>query len=125
MTYDASFVDRQIIKFDKIITNVRGGYIDDVNNANYGKFVAPQNGSYQFTANLVSNDKLIGANLVKNGMFIIGANNGGDGPASLSAILDLKDGDQVYLEKPVFVADDAAYDHYFTSFSGALLRTTL
>ena len=125
MTYDASFVDRQIIKFDKIITNIRGGYIDDVNNVNYGKFIAAQNGSYQFTVNLISNDKLIRANLVKNGMFIIGPNNGGDGPANLSAILDLKEGDQVYLEKAVLVADDAAYDHYFTSFSGALLRTTL
>ena len=48
MTYDASFVDKEIIKFDKIITNVGGGYIDNVNNADYGRFIAPRNGTYQF-----------------------------------------------------------------------------
>ena len=59
---------------------------------------------------------------MKNGMLIIGTSNEGGGPASLSAILDLKEGDEVYLIKPDLVEDDAAYDHYFTSFSGVLLR---
>ena len=59
---------------------------------------------------------------MKNGMLIIGTSNGGGGPASLSAILDLKEGDEVYLIKPDLVEDDAAYDHFFTSFSGVLLR---
>ena len=37
-----SFPGVQIIKFDRVITNVGGGYIDDVNNTNYGKFIAPE-----------------------------------------------------------------------------------
>ena len=122
MTYDASFVDKEIIKFDKIITNVGGGYICDNGNADYGKFIAPQNRTYQFNANLYSRDNLIGMDLVKNGMLIIGAHNGGAGPASLSAILDLTEGDQVYLQQPHWVAVGTLYNRYFTSFSGVLIR---
>ena len=91
MTYDVSFVDKEIIKFDKIITNVGDGYIGDNGNDDYSKFITPQNGTYQFHANLYNRDNLIGMDLVKNDMLIIGAHNGGTGPASLSAILDLAD----------------------------------
>ena len=122
MTYDASFVDKEIIKFDKIITNVGGGYIGDNGNADYSKFIAPQNGTYQFNANLYDRDNLIGTDLVKNGMFIIGAHNGGGGPSSLSAIFDLTEGDQVYLQQPHWVAVGTLYNRYFTSFSGVLIR---
>ena len=66
----------QIIKFDKIITNVWGGYIGDNGNADYSKFIAPQNGTYQFNANLYNEDNLIGTDLEKNSMFIIGTSNG-------------------------------------------------
>ena len=118
-----NFGDEEIIKFDKIITNIGGGYIDDdAINTDYGKFIAPQRGTYQFSANVFNRDKLIAADLMKNGMLIIGTSNGGRGTGSLSAILDLKEGDEVYLRKPHWVEDDAAYNHYFTSFSGGLLR---
>ena len=119
-----SFPGVQIIKFDKIITNIGGGYIDDVNNANYGKFIAPGNGTYQFNVNLYSEVARIGGDLLKNGALIIsaaGENGGGSG--SLSAILDLMEGDAVYLMIPGWVADTTLYSSYFTSFSGVLIRT--
>ena len=60
----------------------------------------------------------IGAYLIKNQELIIIANNGGGGPGSLSVVLDLKQGDQVYLQNAVWVANVAAYDNFITSFSG-------
>ena len=125
MTNDVSFVDKEIIKFDKIITNVGGGYIDDVNNADYGKFIAPRNGTYQFNVNLFSNNKLIRADLLKNDMVVIGASNGGSGPTSVSAMLDLNEGDQVYLQKLDWMPNEAVHNKLFTSFSGSLYRSTL
>ena len=40
----------------------------------------------------------------------------------LSAILDLKENDQVYLTRPAWVSDSTEYDKFFTSFSGFLIR---
>ena len=59
LSQDTTFVDREIIKFDKVITNTGGGYIDDVNNTDYGKFIAPQNGTYQFNANFYYRKQVI------------------------------------------------------------------
>ena len=121
-----SFANNEITKFNKIITNVGGGYIDDDNNAEYGKFIAPCNGTYQFSATFSNGDTYIGADLcMNNGGLIIAANNGGVGAASLSAILDLQESDQVYLRKPLWVDNEAAYNHYFTSFSGILVRVAV
>ena len=120
MTYSARLEDNQIIKFDKIITNVGDGYIGDVSNADYGKFIAPGNGTYQFIVNVYNHNALIGADLEKNGVPIISTKENG-GSASLSAILDLMEGDAVYLMKPGWVADATLYNRYFTSFSGVLI----
>ena len=88
-----TFMDRGIIKFDRIITNVGGGYIDDSNKADYGKFIARRSGTYQFNANLYNRNEVLGSDLLKNGQFMGGANNGGGGTGSLSVILDLEEGD--------------------------------
>ena len=123
MTTNKQFVAPQTITFDKIITNVGDGYIDDVNNVDYGKFIAPVNGTYQFNVNLYNEDHKIGCDLMKNQVFIITANNGGSGPASVTAILDLKEGDHVYLKTPGW---GAAWHHRSsTSFSGSLSRSTI
>ena len=114
-------MDGEIMKFDKIITNVGGGYIDDDNNTDHGKFVAPQNGTYQFNAIIYNQDLWMGANLEKNGHIIVVANNGGDGAGSLNLILDLEVGDEVYLTRPHWVDDNSEYDPYITSFSGFLI----
>ena len=65
------------IKFDKIITNIGGGYIDDVNNADYGEFITPLNGTYEFNANFYNENNLIGGDLMKNGRLVVVARNGG------------------------------------------------
>ena len=118
-----SFLGVQIIKFDKVITNIGGGYIDDVNNADYGKFITPENGTYQFNVNLYNEDTKIGGDLVKNGALIISAAGGKEGGSGgLSAILDLTEGDEVYLGKPGWMATGSVYSRYFTSFSGVLIR---
>ena len=110
------------IKFDKVITNVGGGYIDDVNNADYGKFIAPLNGTYQFNANIYNENNLTGGDLMKNGRLVVLTKNGGGGPASISAIVDLKVGDEVYLKRPTWVLPNTEYDRYFTSFSGVRIH---
>ena len=75
--------------------------------------------------NLFSNDKLIGADLLKNDMVVIGASNGGVGPTSVSAMLDLNEGDQVYLQKLYWMPNEAVHNKFFTSFSGSLYPPTL
>ena len=122
MTTGRRFVGNQTIAFGRIIANIGGGYIDDVNNADYGKFISPKNGTYQFSASFYDENTMIGADLIKNDEIIIGAANGGGGPASLSAILDLKEGDEVYLLKPHWMPNEGLYNKYFTSFSGSLSR---
>ena len=125
MTHDKSFAANQIITFNRIITNTGGGYIDDVNNADYGKFIAPKNGTYQFSASFYDENTMIGADLRKNGEEIIGASNGGGGPANLTAILELKERDEVYLLKPDWMPNNELHNKYFTSFSGSLSRSTI
>ena len=124
LTQNSKFDVGKIITFDKIITNVGGGYIDDVNNTDYGKFIAPGNGTYQFNAITYSTEGSIGADLFKNEERVTVANNGreGSGSGSLSVVLDLKAGDQVFLRQPHWVSEDAVYDKYVTTFSGVLIR---
>ena len=100
-----TFLGRDIIKFDRILTNVGGGYIGDVNNADYGKFIALKNGTYQFNAVIYSKDDLVAVDLLRNEELITVAHNGGPdgGSASLAVVLDLKEGDQVYFAEFVGV----------------------
>ena len=116
-----TFREWEIIKFDKIITNIGGGYIDDVNSTDYGKFIAPGNGTYQFSASFFNFSNRAGADLNKNGEFIMVADNGHDGYGGLCVIFDLKEGDEVYLVKPYWVGNDVTFHAFITSFSGFLV----
>ena len=58
---------------------------------------------------------------MKNGRYMGVANNGGDGTGSLSVILDLEEGDEVYLIRPHWVPNQAEYDPYVTTFSGIFI----
>ena len=110
------FLEREIIKFDRIITNSGDGYI-----VSDGKFISPIKGTYQFSGTLFDNNKKIASYLKKNEAQIIAATNGGAGTGSFSVILDLVEGDEVYLERPHWVDNDAEYSHV-SSFSGVLLH---
>ena len=116
-----AFPSSGILQFDKAVTNVGGGYVIDSGDPNYGKFIAPLNGTYQFYANMYSG-KEVGAALVLNGNWIISATNGNVGSASLSAVIDLAQGDEVWLENLPEVFNTTKYNRYFTSFTGFLLH---
>ena len=116
MTGPYEFLEGEIIKFDRIITNMGDGYVQSS-----GKFISTVSGTYQFSGTFYEKRDLIGALLKKNGQGVIQANNGERGTGTLSVILSLKAGDEVYLERPGWVDDDARYSHV-SSFSGALLR---
>ena len=109
------FLEGEILKFDRIITNIGDGYV-----ISDGKFIILVNGTYQFSGNFFEARDVIGALLKKNGQGVIAANNGERGTGSLSAILSLKEGGEVYLERPPWADDDARYSH-MSSFSGVLL----
>ena len=111
-----TFLEGEIIKFDRIITNIGDGYV-----VSDGKFIYPINGTYQFSRIFYDVSKKIGAYLKRNTGSVISANNGGSRTASFSIILDLVEGDEVYLERPPWVGDNAEFSHV-SSFSGALLH---
>ena len=113
-----------VIKFDSIITNVGGGYIDDDNNVDYGKFIVPVNGTYMFSLSVFHEANKIGMDLMKNNdEFIIAAKTGYDISASVTAILDLQEGDRVWVRKPGYVSTKTKYGVWVSSFSGFLIRT--
>ena len=116
MTGPHEFLEGEIIKFDRIITNIGEGYVQS-----NGKFIATVKGTYQFSGTFYEKRDLIGALLKRNGNGVIQANNGERGTATLSVVLSLMAGDEVYLERPGWVDDDARYSHV-SSFSGVLLR---
>ena len=122
LSEDKTFLSSENIKFDRIIINVGGGFIDDNSNAGYGKFITPRNGTYQFSASICSETKIIAADLEKNGGFILATRNGDSGTASLSAILDLEKGDEVYLKIPYWIPRGTSLRVYFTGFSGVLVH---
>ena len=105
------------VKFDKIITNVGGGYIDGSSNSDHGKFIAPENGTYQFSATFYNDTMTVGADLKKNGQLVI------VGHTCFSIILDLKEKDEVFLVRSTWVPGLAEYNHFATSFSGFLILT--
>ena len=119
---DASFPRLGIIKFNRIVTNIGNGYIGNNSDPNYSKFIAPVNGSYMFSANFYHNSGQVGGDLRVNGTFIISSKNGAEGTASLSAVVALEQGDEVWLENPSWVSVIRPYNKYFTSFSGGLLH---
>ena len=110
-----------VMTFNRMFSNVGNHYINDPANPDFGEFIAPQNGTYQFNAVVCHASHHVGADLMRNGARIISANNGGSGTGSLSAILDLTSGDKVYLKAPNWLSASAVYDYTCMSFSGHLL----
>ena len=113
-----TFLDNDVITF----VNVGGGYINDSNNADYGRYIAPVKGTYHFSATVSSDNFDAGFDFEKNQNVLYSTYNGGDGTTSLSAILDLEAGDAVYLERLDWVGDNAEYNHNYNSFSGFLVQ---
>ena len=51
---DQMFPANSIIQLDDVKENVGGGYINDTTNADYGKFIAPVGGTYQFIVTIMN-----------------------------------------------------------------------
>ena len=51
---DTSVPKGELVKFDKVISNVGAGYIDDSGHTDYGKFIVPISGTYQFLVTITN-----------------------------------------------------------------------
>lgn len=107
-----------ILKFDDVRTNRRHGY-----NPSTGIFTAPQKGIYQFNCLIRSLGKSqVHFQLTKNSkLFTTGyASNGNYDSQTISSILELKEGDRVYIQHRYGSAENIQGSHSST-FSGYLL----
>ena len=125
MSTPTSVPEGQAVKFDEVITNVRGGYIDNASNADYGKFMAPVSGAYQFlvtigNSNLATNDK---AKISMRVNHVWKMSLQVDGKADLDTchlVVKLNEGDKVWV---MSVTHDPNYFMgWYTSFSGHLIH---
>ena len=57
---ERKFPAGSIVQFDKVKQYVGGSYIDNTNSADYGKFIAPVNGTHQFIMAVMNKDKADG-----------------------------------------------------------------
>ena len=123
---DKAFAANSTIKFDKVKQNVGGGYIDDTNSANYGKFIAPVNGTYQFIVNVMNRKLYVYGLLMVNGVLesrsFAGMEELQMGMAT--AVVHLNAGDQVWIENSPYGSKNM-YNAGFTSFSGHMIRADL
>ena len=87
---------------------------------NYGKFIAPISGTYQFITALYNDNSQVGAALHVNGDTLIQSRNGpAGGTGMLSIVAKLEKNDPVWLVCPVRGVNQL--DRYFTFFSGHLI----
>ena len=116
---------RQAVKFDEVITNVGDAYISNISEADYGKFIAPVSGAYQFLVT-VGNSILATNNKAKIYLRVNDdwkLNLEVDDNADLGTchlLVKLNVGDKVWV---VSVTHDPNYFMgWYTSFSGHLVH---
>ena len=120
LTSHKAFTAHSVIQFDRVMVNIGGGYISDNTSADYGKFIAPVTGSYQFIAVVFSENSKVGAFLHVNGPINIRTSSGpGGGTGVASTVVQLEKNDQVYLESTTWGANEL--NRYFSFFSGHLI----
>ena len=123
---DKAFQANLTIKFDKVKQNVGGGYIDNTNSTDYGKFIAPMNGTYQFIVTIMNENQDVYGNLMINGVL---ESESYAGVVTLqmgmaTAVIYLKTGDQVWIKNSQ--SDSGGmYRAGYTSFSGHMIRADL
>ena len=121
---DKAFQANLTIKLDYVKQNVGGGYIDDINHTDYGKFITPVNGTYQFIVTVMNaNQPGVYGLLVVNG---VQESTSYAGEISLqmgmaTTVVHLDAGDHVWIENDV---DSSGHEYRkgYTSFSGHLIR---
>lgn len=106
-----------VMKFTRVVTNIGNCF-----NKNTGKFTAPQDGEYQFSASFVTGyRKKIHINLMKNNIIVcrgFGTDGVKHATGALSAVLSLKKGDTVYM-KNNYASN--IFGHYNSMFSGHMI----
>ena len=113
------------MKFDEVITNVGDGYVNNASKADYGKFIAPVSGAYQFlvtvgNSNLVTNDKVKISMRVNNVWKISLQVEDKADLGTYHLAVKLKEGDKVWV---MSVTHDPNYfTGWYTSFSGHLIH---
>lgn len=104
-----------VVKFNAITTNIGSGY-----DSNTGVFTVPLNGTYEFAVNFVKGNKTqwLELQLMKNNRRIVRGHAAYDtySSGSLQVILELEEGDRIYVLQPRSSGD--LYGHDYTMFSG-------
>ncbi|XP_052101997.1 complement C1q-like protein 3 isoform X2 [Mytilus californianus] len=118
MTKSKSLSSKEIIKFNKVFTNIQNGY-----NPSTGIFTAPIAGVYQFSSVVMSdNGKFLVATLWLNDTVVSSVYIKGSAyqTGALSMILDVQKGDQIAVKSYgnyVIYSDSLNY----STFSGSLI----
>lgn len=113
--------ERMPIRFSRILLNEGNHY-----NASSGKFVCAIPGVYYFTYDITLANKHLAIGLVHNGQYKIktfDANTGNNDVASGSTVLQLKQGDQVWLQIFYSEQNGLFFDPFWTdsTFTGFLI----
>ncbi|CAC5378298.1 C1QL [Mytilus coruscus] len=115
-----NFGNDQILKFDSVKTNIGGGY-DPLT----GVFIAPKDGTYQFTGVIYSNGQGadIEAQMNKNHELLLRGYSSGASHAEsqvMSGVVTLKTGDHIFIQHRGAAVDNARGDSH-SSFSGFMI----
>ncbi|XP_071148760.1 cerebellin-1-like [Mytilus edulis] len=111
----------EIVKFDKVWTNVNNDY-----DSSTGVYTAPKPGVYQFLCTVMTYyNKTLRLLLWKNGMKTVAVYPGANGhqTGTINMILELKKGDKVYIKQAnteKYIYSESAYN--YSMFSGYLIR---
>ncbi|CAG2209825.1 C1QL [Mytilus edulis] len=105
-----NFGNEQILKFDSVKTNIGGGY-DPIT----GVFIAPKDGTYQFTGVIYSNGQGadIEAQMNKNHELLLRGYSSGASHAEsqvMSGVVTLKTGDHIFIQHRGPAVDNAQYN---------------
>ncbi|CAC5389751.1 C1QL [Mytilus coruscus] len=111
----------EIVKFDKVWTNINSDY-----DPSTGVYTAPKPGVYQFSCSVMTKyNKVVRVLLWKNDMKTVAVYPGSPGynTGTINMVLELKKGDKVYIKQGANDKDiysESAYN--YSMFSGYLIR---
>ena len=122
LTSNGSVPKGHPVKFNAVVTNVGDGYVDNSSHIDYGKFVAPISGTYQFFVTITKSDDAtiskVRINLVVNSSLKV--NIGAADTGTCHLVTKLGEGDKVWVEGATY---NTNYFHLqYTSFSGNLIH---